>query len=207
MGTKRFQWLALSAAVVMTAMLAACGGGGGSGSGASTSTSTSGGVPASWVGTWKSVNWVNSDGTCVASYTQSSSAGGGTYYGAGFNSTVTVASDGTLTGVESLYNDKQCTSLAGTVTTTYQVASYQPQTQSGYTDVNTFVATITSSTLSSGGGTGVSLAGIPPSSGSLNERFGLNASGELCAGHGANDANGYPTFSGTYPPDLCSVKQ
>ena len=76
MGTKRFQWLALSAAVVMTAMLAACGGGGGSGSGASTSTSTSGGVPASWVGTWKSVNWVNSDGSCVASYTQSSSAGG-----------------------------------------------------------------------------------------------------------------------------------
>ena len=56
-------------------------------------------------------------------------------------------------------------------------------------------------------GTGVPLAGIPASSGSTNERFGLNASGELCAGHGANDVNGYPSFSGSYPPDLCFVKQ
>jgi hypothetical protein len=141
MGTKRFQWLALSAAVVMSAMLAACGGGGGG-----------------------------------------AAAGGGTYYGAGFNSTLTMASDGTATSVESLYNDNHCTSLAGTLTTTYEFTGPQAQTQSGYTDVETFVVTIISSTLSSGGGTGVSLAGIPASSGSTNERFGLNASGELCAG-------------------------
>lgn len=207
MGTKRFQWLALSAAVMMSAMLAACGGGGGGSSGSGASATSSSHVPASWVGTWKSVNWVNADGTCDASYTKSSAAGGGTYYGAGFNSTLTMASNGTATNVESLYNDSHCTSLAGTLTTSYELTSPQAQTQSGYTDVETFVVTITSSTLSNGGGTGVSLAGIPASSGSTNERLGLNASGELCAGHGANDANGYPTFSGTYPPDLCSVKQ
>ena len=207
----------LLSGLVAAAMLAACGGGGGGGGGGSAggaSVATNSGaaptssvVPASWVGKWASVNWVNGDGTCDASYDKSSSAGGGTYYGAGFNSLLTITSAGVATNVESLYNDNRCTSLAGTITTTFQLSNVQAAPQTGYSDVDTLVGTITGSSTSASGGTGLSLASLPASSGTVQLRFGLNGTGELCSGHGTNDANGYPTFSGFYPPDLCSIKQ
>ena len=199
-------WVWLVSGLTVSAFLTACGGGGSS-SGSSGSASTSSVVPSAWVGAWKSVNWVRSDGTCYASYQKASSAGGGTYYGNEFNATLTISSNGVATNVASLYNDDNCTSLAGTVTTTFQISSLQAQVLSAYTDVATFVAVTTASSISASGGTGLYLASVPTGTGTTNARGGLNASGELCFGGGLADSSGYPSFAGAVPPDICHVKQ
>jgi hypothetical protein len=138
---------------------------------------------------------------------QSASVGGGIYYGGGYNSLVTINADGSATDVEPVYNDSACTSLAGTVTTTAQFTNVQAQAASGYSSVATTGVVTTGSQISASGGTGLSLASVPPSSGTYQGIYGINASGQWCSGRGANSASGYPTLGSTTTPDSCGVKQ